>query len=58
MCTSVKKCLLSSPVQASAAPRPETSESDEEEALFGLHGQITQYIGPYDFPFIKVKDGP
>jgi hypothetical protein len=30
-CTSAKKCLLSS-----AAPRPENSDSDEKDALFGL----------------------
>jgi hypothetical protein len=32
MCISAKKCLLFSPVQASAAPRPENSGSDEKDA--------------------------
>jgi hypothetical protein len=32
MCISAKKCLLFSPVQASAAPRPENSGSDKKDA--------------------------
>jgi hypothetical protein len=32
MCISAKKCLLFSPVQASAAPRSENSGSDENDA--------------------------
>jgi hypothetical protein len=35
-----KKCLLSSPV-FKATPRPEISDADEKDALFGLDTQIT-----------------
>jgi hypothetical protein len=38
MHTSAKKCAY---FQASAAPRPENSISDEKDALFGLDTQIT-----------------
>jgi hypothetical protein len=38
-------CLLSWPVQAWAAPRPENSNSDEKDTLFGLDTQITIYDG-------------
>jgi hypothetical protein len=38
MRTSAKKCLLSSSV---FKPRPENSDSDEKDALFGLDTQIT-----------------
>jgi hypothetical protein len=35
MCTFAKKCLLSLPVEASAAPRPENSDSNEK--LFNMY---------------------
>jgi hypothetical protein len=41
MCTSAKKCLLASPI---LKPRPENSDSDEKDALFGLDTQIVIII--------------
>jgi hypothetical protein len=39
MCLFARVCL-----QASAAPRPENSNSDEKDALFGLDTQITIFF--------------
>jgi hypothetical protein len=33
--------------QASAAPRPEISDSDEKDALFARDAQITTYYAPF-----------
>jgi hypothetical protein len=51
MCTSATKCLLSSPV---FKPRPENSDSDEKEALFGLGTQLTIN---YAFDFLLFEYG-
>jgi hypothetical protein len=39
-----KSKSFSDAFQASAAPRPENSDSDEKDALFGLDAQITILI--------------
>jgi hypothetical protein len=45
MCTSAQKVpFVLACFQASAAPRPENSNSDEKDALFGLDTQITILI--------------
>jgi hypothetical protein len=41
MCISAKSTFVLACFQASAAPRPENSHSDEKHALFGLDTQIT-----------------
>jgi hypothetical protein len=46
MCISAKKCCI-----ASAAPRPENSNSHEKNALFGLDTQIREQIRSKRFRF-------
>jgi hypothetical protein len=50
MCTSAKKCLLSSPV---FKPRPENSDSNEKDTLFGLDTQITIFKIPNPLHFFN-----
>jgi hypothetical protein len=38
--------------QASAAPRPENSDSDEKDALFGLDTQITILVVAFFFVYV------